>query len=91
MSQTQFAGEALRWKREKQSELNEHRTKILKGNSYEELKKKNIQLKNQIRELNDHIEFLTKLISKYSDLLDGFFEEKVDGRDKIINIFLNAI
>lgn len=36
----QVAREALREKREKRSELNDYRTKILKENSYEELKKK---------------------------------------------------
>lgn len=36
----QAAREALREKREKRCELNDHRTKILKENSYEELKKK---------------------------------------------------
>ena len=80
----QAAREALREKREKRCELNDHRTKILKENSYEELKKKNKKLKNQINELNEYIEFLTKLLSRYDDLLDGFFEEKGEGCDKII-------
>lgn len=49
-------------------ELNKHRTIIFKENPYEELKNninKKKQLNNQINELNENIEFITKMVNIY--------------------------
>lgn len=41
-------------------------------------------LKNKIKELEEFNEFLTKLASKYDELINSLFEEKIDENDKII-------
>ena len=84
MKKTQVARDVLRVKREKQNDINDRKRKNLKKNTMENLKKKNEELRSKIKELNNQIDFLTKLCSKYNDLLNNFFDEEGDGCDKII-------
>lgn len=84
MDQTKKALEALQEKRQNQGTINQNRTKNLTEANSQKLRIENSILKNKIKELEKFNEFLTKLASKYDELLNSLFEEKIDENDKII-------
>lgn len=84
MHKTEAALKVLQDKRAKQSTINQNRTKNLVDNSTQKLRKENAELKNEIKDLKAHIDFLTKLTGKYNELLDGLFDESSEEDDRII-------
>lgn len=90
MDQTLKARQALQSKREDIAQTAKNRTENLFKARVEKNYQSSLQLRRENKELHSDIEFLTKLIHRYEDLVDGFFGDFRPSTGKIIFDLLHS-